>query len=80
MGADKSAICPQIDLLKLSAQAQKFGILMKKRLYRVSVVRVIVDTIAIKQSLCTTREDRMIGFPVKRQHCQIKKFYETYYR
>ena len=29
---------------------------VEKRLYRVSVVRVIVDTIAIKQSHCTTRE------------------------
>ena len=46
-------------------------------LHRASVVRVIVDTIAIKQSHCTTRENRKIVFPVKRQHCQIKKVYEN---
>ena len=48
----------------------------EKRLYRASVVWVIADTIAIKQSHCTTREDRKLFFPVKRQHCQIKKVYE----
>jgi hypothetical protein len=51
MGADKSAenipCAPKINLHKLSAQVQKFGILMKKMLHWASVVRGYVYLVEI---------------------------------
>ena len=56
MGADKlfenTPKCPQIYLPKLSAQAQKFEILMKKDLFRnifYSADKIYLDQIKFKQ-------------------------------